>query len=49
MGEGHVNTAIFKAGSQQGPVVWHMEICSVSCGSLDGRGLGGRMDTRMSR
>ena len=25
--------------------VWHMELCSVSCASLDGREVWGRMDT----
>ena len=24
--------------NQQGPTVQHMELCSMSCGSLDGRG-----------
>ena len=31
--------------SQQGPSIQHMELCSMSCGSLDGRGVWGRMDT----
>jgi len=30
---------------QQGPTVYHMEFCSVFCGSLDGRGVQERMDT----
>ena len=30
--------------SQQGPTGQHMELCSMSCGSLDGRGVWGRMD-----
>ena len=30
--------------NQQGPPVWHRALCSVLCGSLDGRGLWGRMD-----
>ena len=29
--------------SQQGPTVKHRELCSVLCGSLDGRGVWGRM------
>ena len=29
---------------QQGPAVYHMELCSMLCGSLDGRGVWGRMD-----
>ena len=33
----HVHTAIFKMDKQQGPVVWHMGLCSVECGSQDGR------------
>ena len=37
-------TAIFKMDSQQGTSVWHMEFCSTLCGSLDGRGVWGRMD-----
>ena len=31
--------------NQQGPIVWHMELCSVLCVSLDGGGIWGRMDT----
>ena len=30
---------------QPGPTVWHRGLCSVSCGSLDGRGVWGRVDT----
>ena len=29
---------------QQGSPIWHMELCSMLCGSLDGRGVWGRMD-----
>ena len=36
-------TAIFKMGSQQRPIVQHMELCL--CASLNGRGIWGRMDT----
>jgi len=43
--EGHVHTAIFKMDNQQKPILWHMELCSVLCASLDGRGAWGRMDT----
>ena len=32
-------------GNQQGPTVRHRELCLVLCGSLDGRGVWGRMDT----
>ena len=31
--------------NQQGPTVQHRELCSMLCGSLDGRGVWGRMDT----
>ena len=31
--------------NQQEPTVWHRELCSMICGSLDGRGVWGRMDT----
>ena len=37
-----VHTAIFKMDSQQGPIVQHMELCSMLCASLDGRGVCGR-------
>ena len=30
---------------QQGPIVQHGELCSRLCGSLDGRGVWGKMDT----
>ena len=33
--------------NQQGPTVKHRELCSVLCGSLDGRGVWRRMDTRV--
>ena len=38
-------TAVFNMGNQQGPTVKHRELCSMLCGSLDGRELWGRMDT----
>ena len=31
--------------NHQGPGVYHMELCSMLFGSLDGRGVWGRMDT----
>ena len=31
--EGHVNIALFKTDNQQGHMVQHMELCSVSCAS----------------
>ena len=42
--EGHVHTAVFKMDNQQRPTVQHMELCSMVCGGLDGRGVWGRMD-----
>ena len=41
---GCVHTTIFKMDDQQGPVVEHRELCSMLGGSLDGRGVWGRMD-----
>ena len=32
-------------GNQQGPIVRHRELCSMLCGSLDGRGAWGTVDT----
>ena len=43
--DGHVHTAIFKMDNQQGPAVQHMELWSMFCGSLHGRGVWGRVDT----
>ena len=34
-----------KMVNSQGPIIYHMDLCSVLCGSLDGRGVWGRMDT----
>ena len=31
--------------NQQGPTVEHMELCSMLCGSLDGKGVWGKVDT----
>ena len=42
--DGHIHTAIFKMDNQ-GPTVQHRELCSMLCGSLDGRGVWERMDT----
>jgi len=39
------NTAVFKTDGQQGSTVEHRELCSVWCGSLDGRGGWGRRGT----
>ena len=36
---------MFKMDHQQGPTVQHMDLCSVFCGSLDGRGVWETMDT----
>ena len=36
---------IFKMDNQQGPTAEHREPCLLSCGSLGGRGVWGRMDT----
>ena len=36
---------MFKMDSQQSPTVQHMELCSILCGSLDGGGVWGRVDT----
>ena len=43
--DGHGHTAVFNMENQQGPTALHRELCSVLCGSLDGRGVWGRMDT----
>ena len=43
--EGHVHTTIFKMDNSQGPNVYYMELYSMLCASLDGRGVWGRMDT----
>ena len=44
-GDGHVHTAIFKMGNQQGAAIQCMGLCSVLCGSLYGRRVWGSMDT----
>ena len=43
--DGHGHTAVFHMENQQGPAGQHRALCSKSCGSLDGRGVWGRMDT----
>ena len=45
MWDGRVHIAVFKKDDQQGPTVEQRELCSMLCGSLDGRGVWGRMDT----
>ena len=36
---------MFKIDNQQGPTTQHMELCSILCGSLDGRGVWRKTDT----
>ena len=43
--DGHVHTAVFRMGDQQGPTEEHRELCLTLCGSLDGSGVWGRKDT----
>ena len=43
--DGQVHTTILQVDNQQGPTVQHMELCSMLCGSLNGRGVWGRMNT----
>ena len=43
--DGHVHTTVSEMDSQQGRTVEHRELCPVLYGSLDGRGVWGRMDT----
>ena len=45
VGDGHIYNAVFKMDNQEGPTVEHREVCSKSCGILDGREVWGRMDT----
>ena len=37
-GDSYVHTAILEMDNQQGSTVWHRELCSVLCGTPDGRG-----------
>jgi len=43
--DGHAHPAMSKMDKQQGPTVYHRELCSMLCGSLNGRGVWGRMNT----
>ena len=43
------HTAIFKVNKEQGPTVEPMKLCPVLCGSLDGRGVWGTIDTSVCR
>ena len=38
---------MFRTGDQEELIVQHMELCSMLCGSLDGRAVWGRLDTCM--
>ena len=35
----YVHSAVSKMDNQQGPTVQHGELCSLSCGGLEGRGV----------
>ena len=37
--DGRVHTAIFQMDDQQGPTVYHRELCSMLYSSLNGRGV----------
>ena len=39
--KGHVHTAMFRVDNQWNPIIQHMELSSVLCTILDGRGDGG--------
>ena len=39
--DGQVYIAVCKLDNQRGPTVQHRELCSMLCGSLDGRGVWG--------
>ena len=39
-----MHTAIFKIDNQLGPAILPMELCSMLCGSLNGREVWGRID-----
>ena len=41
--DGRVHTALFKMDNQQGPTVQCIELCSVLCGSLEGREVWGEI------
>ena len=40
-----VHSAVFKMDNKQEPTVYYRALCSMLCGSLDGRGIGERTDT----
>ena len=42
-----VYTLPCKMDHQQGPTGYHRRLCSMLCSSLDGRGVWGRLDTRI--
>ena len=42
--DGHVHSVLFYMDNHRGPTAQHMELCSMLCGSLDGRGVWRRMD-----
>ena len=41
------NVKLGKKKKKEGPTLQYMEICSMLCGSLDGRGVWGKMDMYM--
>ena len=43
--DGQVHTATFKMDNRQGPTLYHRELSSMFCASLDGRGVWGRVAT----
>ena len=43
--DGFVHIAIFKRDNQQGPTVEYRELCSMFCGTLDGKGVWERVDS----
>ena len=43
--DGHVHSGTFKMDNQQGHTVQQRGLCSMLCGSLNGRGVWGKMDT----
>ena len=45
--DGHVHNSCIQMDNQQGPFTQHMGLYAILCGSLDGRGVWGKMDTCM--
>ena len=43
----HVHTTTFKIDNQQGPTVYHKELCSTFCNNLNGKRIWKRMNTYM--